>query len=229
MVERFADDGGATRIVIDTGPDLRGQLIAAGVHEVNAVIFTHSHADHVHGIDDLRAFWMSSRKPIPVFTDDATQARLEEGFSYCFRAPAGSSYPAFLKRNRIVAGAPFTIDGAGGPIELLPLDQVHGDIRSLGFRVGPVAYSCDFNDLPDETILALSGLDLWIVDALRRRPHPSHCSLDDAKHWIERLGPDTALLTHMTNELDYRTLRQELPERIAPAHDGLTVEFNLPS
>ena len=225
MIERFDEAGGTTRVIIDTGPDIRAQILAAGVEAINGVVYSHSHADHVHGIDDLRAFWMITRQPVTIYSDDATQHRLDDGFGYCFAAPPGSPYPPFLLRRRIRAGEPFTIDGPGGPVTLAPLDQVHGDIRSLGFRIGPLAYSCDFNDLPAETVTSLGGLEFWILGALRYKPHPSHCSLDEALEWTRRIRPRRAVLTHMTNELDYATLRHELPAGVEPAYDGISFDF----
>lgn len=229
LIERY--DGGVrpTRVIIDTGPDLRTQLIAANVDAVDGVVYTHAHADHVHGIDDLRAFWMSQHRPVPVYSDDFTQHRLDDGFGYCFRAPAGSAYPPFLVRHPIAFHNAFAVTGPGGPIELLPFPQVHGDIISVGLRIGPIAYSCDFNDLPDESLPSLSGIDLWILDALRYRSHPSHCSVDEAIAWVERIKPARAVLTHMTNELDYNKLVATLPRHVRPAFDGIAFEYELPS
>lgn len=226
LIERF-DGERPTRVLIDTGPDLRTQLITAEVDEIHAVLYTHPHADHVHGIDDLRTFWLSQRDPIPIYSDDETQRRLDEAFGYCFRAPPGSPYPPFLVRNKIVPGTEIAINGPGGSIALLPFTQTHGDIFSLGFRVGGLAYSCDFNDLPDASVDLLEGLDVWILDGLRRRPHPSHCSVDEALEWTARVGPRRAILTHMTNELDYATLSNELPSGIEPAYDGMQIEFDI--
>ena len=229
LIERFADDTAPpTRVLIDAGPDLRAQLIDRRINEIHGVVFTHPHADHVHGIDDLRTFWMTMRRPIPVYSDDATQSRLDEGFGYCFKSPDRSSYLPFLDRNRIEPGDNVQIDGPGGPISLMPFTQAHGDISSLGYRLGSLAYSCDFNDLPEESIGRLTGLSVWILDALRRRPHPSHCSVDQAIDWISEVKPTRAILTHMTNELDYRTLCDELPATVEPAYDGLVIEFTEP-
>ncbi len=224
LIERFDGDR-PTRVLVDTGPDLRNQLIAAEVDEVHGVVYTHPHADHVHGIDDLRTFWMTMRRPIPIYSDDETQLRLDEGFGYCFRAPEGSPYPPFLVRHSIAPGSTISIDGPGGSIDLTPFSQIHGDIRSLGFRVGRLAYSCDFNDMPDTSLGHLENLDVWILDGLRRRPHPSHCSVDQALAWIGKTRPRRAVLTHMNNELDYNTLRDELPVGVEPAYDGMTFDF----
>ena len=229
LVEMFGDDDDATRVLIDSGPDIRSQLIGAGITSIDAVMYTHPHADHVHGIDDLRAFWMATHRALPIYSDDETQERLEQGFGYCFRAPADSPYPPFLVRSAIRAGERFVVNGAGGALSLLPLAQVHGNITSLGVRVGPVAYSCDFNDLPVETVDALAGLDLWVVGALRRRRHPSHASLSEALDWISAVDPKSAVLTHMTNELDYKTLLDELPATTIPAYDGISFDFEIPS
>jgi len=227
LFELFDDSNNVTSVLVDTGPDIRAQLIAAGVRTLDAVVYTHSHADHVHGIDDLRAFWMAMGRPLPIYSDDETQERLEQGFGYCFHAPPDSPYPPFLVRNAIRPGEAFAVTGAGGALDVLPLAQTHGPIRSLGIRVGPVAYSCDFNDLPPATLAELGGLDVWVLGALRRRPHPSHASLDEAIDWVARVKPKRAALTHMTNELDYQTLAAELPPGIVPAYDGISFDFEL--
>lgn len=226
LIERFDGDR-PTRVLIDTGPDLRNQLIAAEVDEIHGVVYTHPHADHVHGIDDLRTFWMTMRRPIPIYSDDETQLRLDEGFGYCFRSPEGSPYPPFLIRHQISHDEEISIAGPGGSISLLPFSQIHGDIRSLGYRIGPLAYSCDFNDLPEESTAHLQDLDIWILDGLRRRPHPSHCSVGEALTWVAAVKPRRAVLTHMTNDLDYRTLQDELPAGVEPAYDGMTFDFEM--
>lgn len=226
LFERFGIGDEPTRVLIDSGPDLRAQLLAAGTSRLDAVVYTHAHADHVHGIDDLRSFWMVTRRLLPVYSDDATQKRLNEGFGYCFRTPPGSVYPPFLRRHRIGQGEPIRIDGPGGRITLLPFRQEHGEIHSYGFRAGPVAYSCDISAIPVESLPALDGLDLWVVDALRHRPHPSHLSISQALDWISRIAPRRAVLTHMTNDLDYATLRRDLPPGVEPAFDGMSFDFD---
>ena len=226
LIERISGDASrATRILVDTGPDLRAQLLAAGVNAIDAVVYTHSHADHLHGIDDLRVFWQNTGKLVDVYSDTATKRRLDEAFGYCFATAPGSFYPPILKHHSIAAGQPLTIGGAGGPLTLQPFRQIHGDIDSLGLRVGGFAYSCDVSDLPDETLAALAGLDVWIVDALRYRPHPSHFSVSEAMAWVGRVKPRRAILTHLHPDLDYATLKRELPAAIEPAYDGMTIEM----
>ena len=224
LIERVDGDGGRpTRVLVDTGPDVRMQLLAAGVNFVDAVIYTHAHADHVHGIDDLRAFWQNTGELVDVYADALTKARLDRAFGYCFVTAPGSFYPPILKYHPLTAGQPLTIVGGGGPLTLTPLRQVHGDIDSLGLRVGGFAYSCDVSDLPGETQRELADLDVWIVDALRYRPHPSHFSVSDAIAWVDRIRPRRAILTHLHADLDYATLRRELPAGIEPAYDGMII------
>ena len=229
LIERVDGDGGRpTRVLVDTGPDVRMQLLAAGVNFVDAVVYTHAHADHVHGIDDLRAFWQNTGQLVDVYSDALTKARLDRAFGYCFATAPGSFYAPILKYHPATAGQPLTIVGAGGPLTLMPLRQIHGDIDSLGLRVGGFAYSCDVSDLPGETQAALANLDVWIVDALRYRPHPSHFSVSDALRWVDRIKPKRAILTHLHSDLDYATLCRELPAGIEPAYDGMIIELPLP-
>jgi len=217
---------GITRILVDTSPDLREQLLDTRVDWLDAVLFTHEHADHTHGIDDLRPLAIHRRRRIDTYIDVPTSRALHERFRYCFETPPGSEYPPILKEHRLVAGESVTVAGQGGPIEVLPILQAHGDIPSLGFRFGTLAYSCDLSGLPAESIAALQGLDVWIVDALREAPHPSHFSLTDSLAWIERLKPRRAILTNLHSDLDYEKLRARLPVHVAPAYDGVRV--NLP-
>jgi phosphoribosyl 1,2-cyclic phosphate phosphodiesterase len=225
LVERFGEGGRQTTVLVDTGPELRLQLLAADVRHIDAVIYTHAHADHIHGIDDLRSFWLISRRLVDVYSDAATAARLDQGFSYCFRRAPGSNYPPILKHHEIAAGVPFAIDGAGGPIDNWPFRQIHGEIESLGFRFGDFAYSSDVSDFPEESVPAIAGLDVWIVDALRYAVHGSHLTVAQAVAWIERMRAVRGILTHMHTDLDYWRLRGELPAHIEPAHDLMRIEF----
>jgi phosphoribosyl 1,2-cyclic phosphate phosphodiesterase len=221
LVERSNGDAGSTSVLVDTSPDLREQLLAADVHSLNGVMFTHAHADHTHGIDDLRPLFIQARRRVDVHLDEATAREVEKKFGYCFETPPGSEYPAIVQSHRIVPGEPITVNGAGGPITVLPVLQQHGDIHSLGFRFGGLGYSCDINGLPEQSVAAFAGLDVWIVDALRYAPHPSHFSLDDALRWIERVKPKRAILTNLHSDLDYEVLRAKLPPHVEPAYDGL--------
>jgi phosphoribosyl 1,2-cyclic phosphate phosphodiesterase len=226
LVERHnSASGSATRVLIDTSPDLREQLLAAEVDSLDGVLFTHEHADHTHGIDDLRGLFLRHHRRIDAYVDAATFSVLNLRFGYCFATPPGSNYPPILNERRISAGHPVSIAGPGGSIEALPFVQDHGDIASLGYRIGTVAYSSDLRDLPPQSAAALAGLDFWIVDALRYRPHPSHFCVEEALAWIERLKPRRAILTNLHVDLDYDELRSRLPPHVEPAYDGLKVEI----
>ena len=219
-------DGPRTRVLVDTSPDLREQLIDAEVDWLDGVLFTHEHADHTHGIDDLRGLFIHARRRLDAYVDEATSRVLVDRFGYCFATPPGSNYPPILNEHRIAPGAPVTVTGEGGPITVLPFRQDHGDIPSLGFRFGGVAYSSDLVDLPEASIPLLAGLDLWIVDALRDKPHPSHFSVDEALAWIARLKPRRAILTNMHTDLDYAELKARLPAGVEPAYDGMTITLD---
>jgi phosphoribosyl 1,2-cyclic phosphate phosphodiesterase len=221
LVER--GDRAVTRVLVDTPPDLREQLLDAGADSLDGVLYTHDHADHTHGIDDLRAFFIKSHRRVDVYLDERTANVVRRRFDYCFKSPPGSEYPPIVTEHRLTPGVPVTIQGEGGAITALPILQEHGDIPSLGFRFGSLAYSCDLSGIPPESIAALADLDVWILDALRYRPHPSHLSLDDALGWIERLKPRRAVLTNLHSDLDYEVLRGKLPVHVVPAFDGMTL------
>jgi phosphoribosyl 1,2-cyclic phosphate phosphodiesterase len=218
--------GGTTRVLIDTSPDLRQQLLDANVSELQAVLYTHDHADHTNGIDELRAIALNTRKRVPVWADERTGEMLLTRFGYCFHMAPGSDYPPILALNRLTPGQAVAVDGPGGAIAALPFEVEHGGIRALGFRIANVAYTPDLNGIPDESLALLADLDLWIVDSLRLTPHPSHFTLDEALQWIARLAPRRAVLTNMHIDLDYEALRAQLPPHIVPAYDGMTLEIS---
>lgn len=224
LFERI-EKGGRTAVLVDTPPDLREQLLSIRCSALDAVLFTHDHADHTHGIDDLRGVAYAMKQRVHCYFDGPTRQSLEERFSYCFRTLPGSGYTPILTSHDLVPGESVTIDGGGGPLSVLPIRQEHGDISSLGFRFGRVAYSPDISGIPEESIPHLQGLDLWIVDALRPMDHPSHFGVKQALSWIERLAPKRAILTHMTAELDYETLKRDLPPGVEPAYDGMVIEL----
>lgn len=215
--------GGKTSVLVDTSPDLREQLLDANVVKLDGVLFTHEHADHTHGIDDLRALFIKHRRRIDAYLDEPTSRALHARFGYCFMTPPGSEYPPIVTEHRIAPGKPVAIHGDGGTITALPVLLHHGDIPCLGFRFGAIAYTADLVGLPDESVQALSGLEVWIVDALRHTPHPSHFSLSEALGWIERLKPKRAVLTNMHTDLDYDALHEALPPHVVPAHDGMQI------
>lgn len=215
--------GGITSVLIDTAPDLREQLLAAECGQVDAVLYTHDHADQCHGIDDLRALALIQRARVPIWADTDTRKTLTERFGYCFQATEGSPYPPILEMHAINVPAPVTITGAGGAITAQPFPVEHGVTPTLGFRINGLAYTPDLNTIGEENLAALEGLDCWIVDALRRTPHPTHFSLDDALAWIERIRPKRAIVTNMHVDLDYETLRAELPAHVEPAYDGMEI------
>ena len=222
LVEREGSEG-TTRVLIDTSPDLRQQLLDAGVGRLDGVIYTHNHADHVHGIDDLRMIVFNMRARLPVWADGDTTDALLSRFGYAFVQPPNSPYPPILDIQSIDGAV--TVDGPGGPITFLPFEVNHGSIDALGFRVGDVAYLPDVAKIPDASWAALEGLDCWIVDALRRDPHPTHSHLSQTLEWIAQVAPKRAVLTNMHIDLDYETVLNETPDHVEPAYDGMRLSF----
>ncbi|MDE3123725.1 MAG: MBL fold metallo-hydrolase, partial [Paracoccaceae bacterium] len=212
-------------VLVDTSPDMRDQLLDAGVGELDAVIYTHSHADHVHGIDDLRQIVFNMRHRLPVWADGPTQEALMARFGYAFAQPEGSPYPPILDLHTI--RGPFAIDGAGGRIEITPFKVNHGSIDALGFRVGDLAYLPDVIEIYDEAWPVLEGLDCWILDALRRKPHPTHAHLALSLEWIAKMKPRRAVLTNMHIDLDHDAVAAETPDHITPAYDGMTISYEI--
>lgn len=216
---------GVTRVLIDTSPDLREQMLSSGTTDLDAVLYTHEHADHTHGIDDLRAFFLMKRRRVEVWADDPTGRMLSTRFAYCFYAAPGSDYPPIINLNAIEAGTPVTVQGAGGGVTVMPFRVRHGTIDALGFRIDGMAYTPDIDGVPDGSLPHLHDLDLWIVDALRRTPHPSHWCLPQTLEWIARLKPRRAIVTNLYVDMDYATLVKELPAGVEPAYDGLELAF----
>ena len=226
LLVRRKGQGDQTTVLVDTSPELRLQTAAAGVRRLDGVLLTHDHADQVHGLDDVRAFAVRQMARIPVWMDPATDASLMRRFGYIFQGEAG--YPAICERNPIPAhGVAWRVDGPSGAIPVTTFDQDHGSMRSVGYRFGDVAYSPDVVDLDDAAFAALEGLDVWIVDALRYRPHPTHAHLERTLEWIARAKPRRAILTNMHIDLDFEVLRRELPAGVEPAYDGLVIEHEL--
>lgn len=224
LVERITD-AGTTSVLIDTSPDMRSQLLDAGVGRLDAVLYTHAHADHVHGMDDLRMIVINMRARLPVWADKPTQAALMDRFGYAFVQPEGSMYPPILDMN--LMDGDITIDGPGGTLTFTPFAVPHGGMDALGFRVNDVAYLPDVASIPDNMWHHLEGLKCWIVDALRRDPHPTHSHLSQTLDWITKMAPKQAVLTNMHNDLDYATIASEIPDHIQPAFDGLQLDFDL--
>ncbi len=208
-----------TTIVIDTGPDFREQMLDAGVERLDAVLYTHDHADHTHGIDDLRQFFHLMRAPVQCYASAATWDILVPRFGYVFAGTA--FYPASASANPLPPV--LTIGG----LTITGFTQNHGSIDSIGYRIeagdAVIAYSTDIKSLPPESERYVEALDLWIVDALRAKPHPTHSHLEQTLGWIDRLKPTRAILTHMDNTMDYAALRRVLPQSVEPGYDGQTI------
>ncbi|KIC42116.1 PhnP [Ruegeria sp. ANG-R] len=220
LVERAGPEG-TTSVLIDTSPDMRSQLLDTGTGRLDGVLYTHSHADHTNGIDDLRMIVFNMKTRVPVWADGDTQNDLLSRFGYAFVQPEGSPYPPILDLKTI--DGPFEVTGPGGPIPFRPFRVNHGSIDALGFRMGKVVYLPDVADLYDESMAELANLDCLVIDALRRSPHPTHAHLEKTLGWIEQLKPKHAVLTNMHIDLDYATVDAETPDHITPAFDGMVI------
>ncbi len=217
--------GGSTMVLVDTSPDLRTQLLAARCSRLDAVLYTHDHADQSHGIDDLRVYAIAQRARVPVYIDEDTSGALVERFRYCFEQTPGSLYRPILERRMTPpAGQVFAIEGPGGALACVAFVQNHGDLDSLGFRFGDIAYSSDVVALPEESFDILAGVKTWILDALQPTPHKTHAHLDLSLEWIARVKPERAVLTNLHVSMDYQTLRRALPRGVEPAFDGMVLE-----
>ena len=221
-VSILVEEGGAA-ILVDTSPDLREQLLDAKAKQIDAVLFTHSHADHTHGIDDLRSINRMMGKPLPIYADQLTMTELKARFRYIF-APVDPELKAAFYKPAVEpheVNGPFTVAG----LPVVPFIQDHGFSKTLGFRFGRFAYSTDAYDLDDAAFAALQGIEVWIVDCIRHAPHPTHSHVARTLEWIDRVKPRRAYLTHMDQTLDYEALKRELPAGVEPGYDGLVIEI----
>ena len=223
FVEQRGPDG-TTQVLVDTSPDLRAQLLDLGVQRLDGILMTHAHADHTHGIDDVRPLVIKGRRRIAMHMDETTSARVRRTFGYIFETPPGSQYPPLLDEHRLACGTAIEVEGPGGRLNANPFLVHHGEIDALGYRFGRTAYTPDLNGIPDVSLPWLEDLDLWIVDALRYTPHPSHFSLSQTLSWIERVRPRRAVLTNLHTDMDFATLLSELPPFVEPAFDGMVLD-----
>ncbi|WP_120501422.1 MBL fold metallo-hydrolase [Roseovarius sp. EL26] len=226
LIERITE-AGVTRVLIDTSPDMRQQLLDAEVGTLDGVAFTHAHADHIHGIDDLRVIVFNTKERLSVWADGDTQNELFAKFGYTFVQPENSPYPPILNMHTIHEDQAFTISGEGGDISLLPLQVNHGSIDALGFKIEGLVYLPDVAQIPDKIWPELEGLEYWIVDALRRKPHPTHTHLAQTLDWIERVKPRYGVLTNMHIDMDYQTLVDETADNVIPAYDGMQISLTV--
>lgn len=225
--EDMPDPKACTNILIDTSPDLRVQLLREDIRRLDAVFYTHDHADQSHGIDDLRAIAYRMRNQIPTYMDAETKTHVFDRFKYCFEMPEGRVHPPILALQDLISdGTKTTISGPGGEVCVETLEVSHGPTPSLGFLInGKLAYSPDVWGVSDDVLRRLQGLDVWIVDALRYSQHPTHAHADRALSWLARAKVKSAVLTNLHIDMDYETLRAELPPVIRPAYDGMKVRL----
>lgn len=221
LIERVNQGGATTQVLIDTGPDLVPQLLDAGIATLDAVAYTHAHADHIHGIDDLRQLVYNARRRMPVWADDVTAEALLARFDYVFETPPGSFYPPICNLHRITG--PVKIDGPGGILTLHPFRVRHGEIDALGFRVGGLVYLPDVSEIPEDAWPLIDNAPIFICDALRHDPHPSHAHLAQTLDWMARAAPAEGILTNMHLDMDYEQVLTTTPDYIRPAHDGLVL------
>ncbi len=216
----LVETAGGTRVIVDTGPDFRMQCLDAGVRSLDAILYTHAHADHVHGIDDVRSLNYVLRRRVDAYAHADVFARIRRRFDYAFHPPEEGQGWWRPSLNPVAFDGPFRL----GDLDVVPIEQGHGRLPSWGFRFGPLAYSPDVDGLSEDAFTALAGVRIWIVDALRDAPHPSHAHLALTLSWIERVRPGLAVLTHMSHELEYAELAGRLPPGVVPGHDGMVLE-----
>ncbi|MDG1497572.1 MAG: MBL fold metallo-hydrolase [Amylibacter sp.] len=222
LIQRF-ENNNVTNVLIDTTPDMRQQLLDTKIGKLDAVIYTHEHADHLHGLDDLRMIVINMQKRLPVFASKQTKNSILERFGYAFKTPKGSPYPPILDMNDLTET--LEIQGAGGPIKFTSFDVDHGNILVSAIKVNDVLYTPDISTVRNDT--ELRDLDYWILDSLRYKPHPSHVNLEQALGLIDRYKPKKAILTNLHVDLDYLTLLNETPDNVVPAHDGLQIKLKV--
>ncbi|MCL2469415.1 MAG: MBL fold metallo-hydrolase [Alphaproteobacteria bacterium] len=209
------------KVLVDTSPDMRQQLLNVNLKTLDAIFYTHAHADHVHGIDNIRSLNWLIGKPVPLYADQETMDVLKQQFAYIFEDhEEGKRFYLPAVQAHVIDGSPLTL----GSLTIQPFHQQHGDMRSMGYRFHDFAYSTDVNALDEDAFKILEGVKIWIVDAVRHKPHYSHAHIDRALEWIERIKPQKAYLTHMNQTLDYETLKANLPDHVEPAYDGLVIE-----
>jgi len=211
------DEG--VNLLVDTGPDLRQQMLHAGVQALSAVLYTHFHADHINGVDDLRAFNFAQMVVIPCYADGRTATELESRFRYCFQPPDITWAKPSLSMHRMASPQTF------GGVEVTPVPVLHGHLPILGYRFNDAAYLTDLKTIPDSSLTLLQGLKILILDCLRYEEHSTHLNVEEALYWARRIGAERTILTHMTHDIDYATLAAELPESIIPAYDGMVVDL----
>ncbi len=225
LVER-SNSNGKTSVLIDTGPDMREQLLSARVTYLDAVLLTHSHSDHVTGMDDLRQLAMAHREKVNVYLDAPTSKAVMRSFGYCFQQAENSSYPAICQEHSITPDKPIHIEGEGGTITAVPFIVNHGDISALGFRFDDLVYLPDVKDVTEASSLAaLTDINTLILDALRYTPHPTHMNVDEALAFMQDINPTRGILTNMHVDLDYSELNRQTPDHIEPAYDGMTISY----
>jgi len=213
-----------TVVLIDTSPDLRQQLLNCGVRRLDSVLYTHGHADHLHGIDDLRGINRAMNAEIPVYADASTSQAINQRFGYTvtpLSANANFYYKPVIKIHEITPGDTFSI----GNIEFVAIDQDHGHSRTLGYRFGQMALATDLMDMPESSFAALSGIEVWIIGVFSYKPHMTHAHVDLALEWIKRIKPRRAILTHLGPAIDYAKLKEYLPDGVEPAYDGMIIEL----
>ncbi len=217
-------EDGETQMLVDTSPDLREQLLRHEIRRLDAVLYTHFHADHLHGIDDIRAINRAMNAPLPAYANAEAMRWIERRFGYVFEPIAENAatyYKPVLVPHPLVHADAFEIGGI--PVQVF--DQDHGYCDSLGFRFGPVAYSSDAVEIHEDAFDMLEGVKVWIIGTLTDKPHPTHAHVDKAIEWKKRVGAERAVLTHLSGRLDYAELSARLPEGVEPAYDGMVIEL----